>query len=256
VTAPTQLEPGPTAGGAPPALALRGVHAGYDKVAVLRGVDLVVRPGQVVTLLGPNGAGKTTLLRTAAGLLRPSAGSVAVGDRDVTRQEPNARARAGICLIPEGRGVFRNLTVADNLRISSPPWLKKVDQEAAYTAFPILRDRRAQLAGTLSGGQQQMLALARAILAEASVVLVDEVSMGLAPIIVDVIFEALHTLAQRGVALLVVEQYVDRALAMADSVYLIKKGEVRHAGPPSALSGSSLIEEYLGTGAASSASAE
>jgi branched-chain amino acid transport system ATP-binding protein len=237
----------PAASATAPALELRDVDAGYGKVSVLRGVDLVVRPGEVVALLGPNGAGKTTLLRTAAGLLRPSGGSIAVAGSDVTRREPHARARAGLCLIPEGRGIFRNLTVDENLRLSSPPWVRSVDYDAAYTAFPILKDRRTQVAGTLSGGQQQMLALARAILAGSSVVLVDEVSMGLAPIVVDVIFEALHVLVERGVALLVVEQYVERALAMADSVYLIKKGQVRHAGAPSELSGSALMAEYMGT---------
>jgi branched-chain amino acid transport system ATP-binding protein len=137
-------------------------------------------------------------------------------------------------------------TERENLRISTPSWVKQSDYEPAYEAFPILRDRREQFAGTLSGGQQQMLALARAILADASVVMVDEVSIGLAPVMVDVIFEALHALAERGIALLVVEQYVDRALAMADSVYLIKKGEVRRAGHPSGLSAGHLRDQYLG----------
>ena len=243
-SAVAQGSPGGT--GVHPVLELRGVHAGYDKVAVLREVHLAVQPGQVVALLGPNGAGKTTLLRTAAGPLRPAAGSIRSGGTDITDQELNARARSGVCLIPEGRGVFRNLTVAENLRISTPSWVKQSDYEPAYEAFPILRDRREQFAGTLSGGQQQMLALARAILADASVVMVDEVSMGLAPVMVDVIFEALHALAERGIALLVVEQYVDRALAMADSVYLIKKGEVRPAGHPSGLSAGHLRDQYLG----------
>jgi branched-chain amino acid transport system ATP-binding protein len=205
-------------------------------VTVLRDVDLVVPPGQVVALLGANGAGKTTLLRTAAGLLPPSRGQVRIEGVEVTKQAPNRRSRAGLCLIPEGRGIFRNLTVAENLRMSTPAWVSRPDLDAVYDAFPILKERRKQLAGSMSGGQQQMLALARASLAEAKLVLVDEASMGLAPIAVDIIFAALSALAARGVALLVVEQYVNRALAMADVVYLMKKGVVTLAGPPAGLS--------------------
>jgi branched-chain amino acid transport system ATP-binding protein len=231
---------------APPALELRGIESGYGSITVLRAASLVVEPGSAVALLGPNGAGKTTLLRTAAGLLRPSAGSVLVHGDDLTRREPNGRAKHGLCLIPEGRGVFPNLTVQENLLICTPPWVKRPRLDAVFEAFPILKDRRSQLAGALSGGQQRMVALSRATLAEPSVVLVDEASMGLAPVAVDVIFAALQTLASGGAALLVVEQYIDRALAMADSVYLIKKGTVTHAGAPDQLKGSSLMNEYMG----------
>jgi len=176
---------------------------------------------------------------------------VRIHGADVTAQAPSRRVRAGLCLIPEGRGIFRNLSVAENLRISTPPWISRPDLDAVYETFPILQERRKQTAGTLSGGQQQILALARASLAEAKLLLVDEVSMGLAPIVVDIIFGALQALAARGVALLLVEQYVDRALAMADSVYLIKKGVIRHAGSPLNLSAGNLMAEYMGAGTTS-----
>jgi branched-chain amino acid transport system ATP-binding protein len=228
------------------ALSIHGVCARYGAVTVLRDVDLEVGAGQVVALLGANGAGKTTLMRTAAGVVRAAAGTVRINGKDVTRLDPNERARHGLCLIPEGRGIFRNLTVEENLRISTPPWVKPASFDTAFNAFPILKERRKQIAGTLSGGQQQMLALARASLSQASVVLVDEASMGLAPVMVDVIFEALHALAALGISLLIVEQYVKRALAMADSVYLMKKGAVTHAGHPATLEESDLMAEYLG----------
>jgi len=240
------------------ALSIRGLRARYGTVTVLRDVDLEVGAGQVVALLGANGAGKTTLMRTAAGVVSAAAGTVHVNGADVTRLAPNQRARRSLCLIPEGRGIFRNLTVEENLRINTPPWVKPVSFDSAYQAFPILAERRKQVAGTLSGGQQQMLALTRAWLSQASVVLVDEASMGLAPVMVDVIFEALHALAARGVSLLLVEQYVRRALAMADAVYLMKKGVVTRAGAPATLEESDLAAEYLsrGTEAAGNARGE
>jgi branched-chain amino acid transport system ATP-binding protein len=215
-------------------------------VTVLRGVHLTVGPGQVVALLGANGAGKTTLLRAASGALRATGGSVRIGGVDVTRARASERSRRGLCLIPEGRGIFRSLSVEENLRLSSPPWIKHRRLDPAYEMFPVLAQRRKQAAGTLSGGQQQMLALSRAFLSEASVVLVDEVSVGLAPVMVDVIFEALRTLARQGKSLLLVEQYVQRALAMADTVYLMKKGELTLAGRPADLDQSELMAEYLG----------
>jgi branched-chain amino acid transport system ATP-binding protein len=231
------------------ALEITDLSAGYGQVTILRNVNLRVAPGQVVALLGANGAGKTTLLKTAAGLIRPSRGQILVGGQDVTRAPAHRRARAGLCLIPEGRGIFRNLSVAENLRLSAPSWVKDADLESVYERFPILKDRRGQTAGTMSGGQQQMLALARATLAQPSLVLVDEVSMGLAPVTIDIIFEALKAVAASGVALLVVEQYVHRALEIADSVYLIKKGEVTSVGDPSHAATTDLFAEYMGQSA-------
>jgi branched-chain amino acid transport system ATP-binding protein len=238
----------------PAALALAGVSAGYGGVTVLRGVDLVVPAGSIVALLGPNGAGKTTLLRTASGLLRPTAGRVLVGGRDVTGRAPNKRARAGLCLIPEGRGIFRSLTVRENLRMLVPPWRSDNSVDRALDAFPVLRQRLGQIAGTLSGGQQQMLALARTYLADPEVILLDEVSMGLAPKVVGEIFETLHDLAGHGVALLLVEQYINRALEMADQVVLLDRGRVVFDGSPADLDEDTVVKRYLGVEAPSTPS--
>jgi branched-chain amino acid transport system ATP-binding protein len=228
------------------ALALESVTAGYGRTTVLRDVNLTVTSGSVVALMGPNGAGKTTLLRAAAGLLRPSEGAISIGGADNTRQPPHRRARAGLCLIPEGRGVFPNLTVRENLLLQVPPWSKDRSIEPALEAFPILRERLGQLAGTMSGGQQQMLAVSRCFLANPDVVLLDEVSMGLAPRIIDEIFAALRQLATSGVALLIVEQYVSRALAMADHVYLLTRGSVSFSGSPKDLDEDELMRRYVG----------
>jgi branched-chain amino acid transport system ATP-binding protein len=234
-----------------PALSVQDLRAGYGRVTVLRGVDLTVGRGQVVALLGANGAGKTTLLRAISGALRVAGGSIRIGGVDVTRTPASLRSRRGLCLIPEGRGIFRNLSVQENLRLNSPPWIKPPRLDPAYEMFPVLAQRRKQAAGTLSGGQQQMLALSRAFLSEASVVLVDEVSVGLAPVIVDAIFDALRALAAQGTSLLLVEQYVQRALAMADTVYLMKRGQLTLAGRPADLDQSELMAEYLGQASSS-----
>jgi branched-chain amino acid transport system ATP-binding protein len=230
-------------------LALRGVTAGYGRTTVLRAVDLAVAQGQVVALLGPNGAGKTTLLRAAAGLLGASAGQITVGGEDHTRSRPHLRARAGLCLVPEGRGIFPNLSVRENLLLQVPPWRRDTRYEPALEAFPILKERLSQTAGSLSGGQQQMLALSRCFLADPKVVLLDEVSMGLAPRIIDEIFAALVRLSDAGVALLLVEQYVSRALSVADHVYLLGRGTVTFSGPPSELDEAELMRRYVGAGA-------
>jgi branched-chain amino acid transport system ATP-binding protein len=227
-------------------LRIESLTAGYGSTTVLRDVDVTVPAGSVAALLGPNGAGKTTLLRAAAGLLRPSGGSVRVNGEDVTRRAAHERNRAGLCLIPEGRGVFPNLSVRENLLLQVPPWRKEDALDEALEAFPLLRERLRQRAGTLSGGQQQMLALSRCYLAKPAVVLLDEVSMGLAPRIIDDIFEALRRVAASGVALLLVEQYVSRALELADVVYLLNRGRIGFAGPPKALDENELMRGYLG----------
>jgi branched-chain amino acid transport system ATP-binding protein len=228
------------------ALQLRGVTAGYGRTTVLRGLDLDVPAGKVVALLGPNGAGKTTLLRVAGGLLSPVAGSVLIKGTEMTSRKAFERARAGLCLVPEGRGIFPNLTVRENLRMQIPPWAHDLDYSPPLDTFPVLKDRLGQTAGSMSGGQQQMLALARCFLTGPSVVLLDEVSMGLAPRIIEQIFEALALLAERGIALLLVEQYVSRALQMADKVYLLNRGRVAFSGPPSELDEDELMSRYLG----------
>jgi branched-chain amino acid transport system ATP-binding protein len=227
-------------------LVLRDVHAGYGGTPVLRGVDLTVPAGRVVALLGPNGAGKTTLLRTCSGLLHPTAGTISLGGRDVTHARPHALAGRGLCHIPENRAVFPGLTVRDNLRVMVGGRLRPDTLGLAAEAFPILGRRLDQLAGTMSGGEQQMLALTRAYLTGPRYVLLDEVSMGLAPIVVDQIFDFLHRLAARGAALLLVEQYVTKALALADMVYLLNKGVVDFAGEPGELDADALAARYLG----------
>ena len=227
-------------------LELRGICAGYGTGTVLTDVDLVVPDGAVVALLGPNGAGKTTLLKVASGLLRPTSGQVLFDGVDVTGATPYELARAGICHVPEGRGIFPTLSVADNLRLQAPRSVDRKAIEAAAAVFPQLGVRRRQLAGTMSGGEQQMLALAHAYVAEPSMVLLDEVSMGLAPKIVDEIFNYLRRLAAGGMSLLVVEQYVARALALADYVYILNRGRIRFAGEPSEVKDETVLESYLG----------
>jgi branched-chain amino acid transport system ATP-binding protein len=225
---------------------LRDVVAGYGDATVLRGVSLVVPPSSVVALLGANGAGKTTTLKVASGLLPTRSGRVLVDGRDMTNAPAHDLASAGVCHIPEGRGIFRNLTVRDNLSMSSRAGREDEDLEKCIDAFPILGERLSQMAGTLSGGQQQMLALARAYVQESSVVLLDEVSMGLAPAIIDDIFEFLHRLAAQGTAMLLVEQYVQRALEIADYVYVLRRGTVSFVGEPAELEGQDLFAQYLG----------
>ena len=227
-------------------LHMRGVTAGYGRTTVLRDIDLLVKAGSVTALLGPNGAGKTTLLRTASGLLGVSSGQIIVNCEDHTKSRPHQRARAGLCLIPEGRGIFPNLSVRENLLLQVPPWRDGVGFEPALDAFPILKERIGQRAGSLSGGQQQMLALSRCFLSDPKIVLLDEVSMGLAPRIIDEIFDALVTLTASGVALLLVEQYVSRALNVADQVYLLGRGAINFSGPPSQLDEAELTRQYVG----------
>lgn len=216
-------------------LELRGVRAGYGQVEVLHGVSLAVPAGRVVALLGPNGAGKTTALRLAAGLLPVRSGEVRLDGRPLGRLGADARARAGITLVPEGRGVFAGLSVAENLAVALdrlPPRARPGGRERALAAFPRLADRLAQRAGTLSGGEQQMLALARALVAPSRVLLLDEISMGLAPRLVEQLFAAVAELREQGRTIVVVEQYLSYALRFADIVYVLSRGEVAFAGEP------------------------
>jgi branched-chain amino acid transport system ATP-binding protein len=229
-------------------LELRGIHAGYGDHAVLRDISLTVPAGTVVAVLGPNGAGKTTLLRVASGLLRPSAGTVLLGGEDVTRARPHTRARRGLCHIPEGRGIYPTLTVRENLVLHSRKGEEAAAVDRATAAFPVLGEKLRQPAGQLSGGQQQMLSLVRSYLTSPRLVLVDEASMGLAPVVVDKIFEFLAEIAASGTALLLVEQYVSRALALASRVYLLNKGSVVFTGPPQDVA-DDLLAAYLGTAA-------
>lgn len=229
---------GPEADGAaptgPPALRLVSVHAAYDKVEVLRGVDLTVAPGQVFALLGPNGAGKSTTLRVVSGRLKASRGRVLVDGEDVTGVTPEKLARRGICSVPEGRGIFPNLTVAENLRM----WTfrggvrRSNVEEVAFSRFPRLAERRRQLAGTLSGGEQQMLAMSRALSTGPKLLLLDEISMGLAPLIVAELYELVAQIAREGFAIVVVEQFASTALAVAERGAVMVQGRIEMEGAP------------------------
>jgi branched-chain amino acid transport system ATP-binding protein len=227
-------------------LELDGITAGYGDAAVLRDVTVTVPAGSKVALIGPNGAGKTTLLRVASGLLMPQRGRVLFDGDDVTGRRPDDLAARGICHVPEGRGVFPNLTVAQNLRLFARPGEEAQAQERAVDAFPRLGERLGQLVETMSGGEQQMVALARAYVRQPRIVLLDEVSMGLAPKVVDEIFVFLDRLAAEGASLLLVEQFVTKALAIADFVFLLAKGQVNFVGEPSELAGDDIFTRYAG----------
>lgn len=227
-------------------LEIEGLTAGYGGIAALRGIDLVVPSGRAVALLGPNGAGKTTLLSTISGLVAARSGHIRADGTDITSSAMSRRAEMGICHVTEGRAVFPSLTVADNLRLFAPPGDEDPALERAIDAFPKLGQRLSQIAGTMSGGEQQMLALARAYTRRSPLVLLDEVSMGLAPIIVDGIFEFLRRLADEGTTLLVVEQYITRALELADFFYIVNRGRVALAGEPTEVVADEIAEHYLG----------
>jgi branched-chain amino acid transport system ATP-binding protein len=229
-----------------PTLEVTELDAGYGDVAVLRDVTMQVRPGSVVALLGPNGAGKTTLLRVMSGLLRPTQGRILLEGRDVTDSRAERLAQLGMCHIPEGRGIFPSLSVRDNLLLFAPQLTRDEIFQRALGAFPTLGSRMSLAAGSLSGGEQQMLALARAYLVNPRLVLVDEASMGLAPLIVDEVFEFLKGIAEQGAALLLVEQYVNRALALADHAYILSQGRIVFAGRSDELDSSSVFQRYLG----------
>ena len=231
-----------------PALQLIGVHAAYGKIEVLHNVDLVVPAGTVFALLGPNGAGKTTTLKVIDGRLPATAGCVHVAGHHVNGAATAALTRAGVCGVPEGRGIFPNLTVADNLRMmtyaGSGLSVAEV-QEKAFQRFPILGERRTQLAGTMSGGQQQMLALCRAIVTDPALLMVDELSMGLAPLIVSELYDVLAQLAAEGIAILLVEQFARTALGIADYGAIMVHGEITRVGEPGDLA-EELSAAYLG----------
>ena len=216
-----------------PIIELRGVSAAYGSIDVLHGIDLVVESKEVLVVLGANGAGKTTLTRVIAGELTPRRGDLFIGGRRMNGAPPHALARAGVCTIPEGRGVFPNLTVAENLLMMTHRGRPRGEVEAiAYDAFPRLAERREQLAGTMSGGEQQMLALARALTTKPGVLIVDELSMGLAPLVVRELFSTLERLAADGLSILIVEQFADLALDMAHRAVVLAHGRIAVEGHP------------------------
>lgn len=212
-------------------LELRGARAGYGPVEALHGVDLVVATGSLTALLGPNGAGKTTLLSTLAGIVALRAGSLAWQGKDVSRTSAANRVRRGMLLVPEGRGVFPGLPVQENLRV----FARGADPAAALEAFPVLGERLQQRAGSMSGGEQQMLAMSRALLQRPRVLMLDELSSGLAPQIAGQLLATARRLADEGTTVLLVEQYADEALALADHVHVLNRGSVVFAGEPGEL---------------------
>ncbi|MEO7427778.1 MAG: ABC transporter ATP-binding protein [Acidimicrobiales bacterium] len=228
-------------------LSLRGVRATYGPIEVLHGIDLEVPVGNVVAILGPNGAGKTTLLNTIAGLHRPSSGDVVLAGRRVNDARADQLARAGLCLVPEGRGIFANLTVTEHLRMATHSGRRLADIEAeTYDRFPRLADRRSQVAGTMSGGEQQMLALARGLATRPALLLLDELSMGLAPLIVHDLYTQVAAIAASGVSIIVVEQFAHAVLGVADLAAVLVHGRIGALGAPAEIE-AQLSTAYLGT---------
>jgi branched-chain amino acid transport system ATP-binding protein len=226
-------------------LELRGVTAGYGDTVVLRDVSLTVPDSGVVALLGPNGAGKSTLLRTASGLIRPRSGRVLLDGEDVTGLDAVQLARRGLCLVPEGRSIFPSLSVKDNLILYCTKGKEKAGLERAVETFHVLGSRLRQIAGTLSGGEQQMLAIVRAYISEPRLVLVDEASLGLAPMVVDRIFRFMTEISNTGTALLIVEQYINRAIDMSQHVYLLRHGEIGFSGSSKEARDQDIFGQYL-----------
>lgn len=230
-----------------PVLELVGVRAGYGTIDVLHGVNLAVAPGEVVALLGPNGAGKSTTLGVCSGQIIPSAGRLEIMGREVNGVRPDQLARAGVCLVPEGRGIFPNLTVRENLRMATFSGVSMSDvEDRSYAQFPRLKERRGQLAGTLSGGEQQMLAMSRALVTDPALLLLDELSMGLAPLIVAELYEHVAALASRGISILIVEQFAQSVLGVAERAAIMLHGRVQRIGSPDEIA-AELAEAYLGT---------
>ncbi|GHV32726.1 ABC transporter ATP-binding protein [Spirochaetia bacterium] len=213
-------------------LSVRDLSVSYGHIPVLRGVSLEVLRGEIVVLLGSNGAGKTTLMETIMGVNTPGAGSVIFGGRDIARGPVDKNVRDGITLVPEGRGVFASMSVMDNLLLGAHQELRGVDKKLAlvFDAFPVLAERKSQNAGTLSGGERQMLAIARALMSTPHLILVDEPSIGLAPIMVAAIFDILVTLNKEGYSILLSEQNVYRALKCAHRAYVLESGRVIREG--------------------------
>ncbi len=245
--------PDPT--GATQMLSITNLHAGYGKVEVLHGISLEVPKGRVVTLIGSNGAGKTTTMRAICGMIAPSQGRIVLGDNDVTGLESYRIAKLGLAHSPEGRRVFATMSVTDNLLLGAFPRFTgsrpkgdiQRDLERVMEYFPRLKERRVQLAGTLSGGEQQMLAMARAMMLNPDVVLLDEPSMGLAPILVQEVFRIISRLRSEGVTMLLVEQFAAAALNVADYGYVLENGRISVHGDAAKLRDDPAVKAaYLG----------
>jgi len=230
-----------------PLVELVDVRAAYGTIEVLHGINLSVPQGSVVALLGPNGAGKSTILKVVSGLLQPTSGEVRLAGRVVNGASADELARIGLCTIPEGRGVFPNLTVRENLWMATMSGVSLADvEEIAYARFPRLGERRKQLAGTMSGGEQQMLSMARALSVNPSVLLLDELSMGLAPLVVANLYEIVAQVSQEGVSILVSEQFARTVLGIAQYAAIVLHGNISRVGTPAELE-DELSAAYLGS---------
>ena len=232
-------------------LELNDIHARYGAITALRGVSISVSQGELVALLGVNGAGKSTTLATIAGVLRPWQGSILFEGSSILGKSPEQIARLGISLVPEGRDIFPSLTVEENLRLGAYTRSEKSEYrrnlQEVFELFPVLKERLQQLGGTLSGGEQQQLAIARALMSSPRLLMLDEPSLGLAPALVDQIFELIARLHQRGVTILLVEQNVDRTLEIVDRAYVLSTGTIESQGTPQQLRAHADIEGiYMG----------
>jgi branched-chain amino acid transport system ATP-binding protein len=233
-----------------PALAVEDLEVRHGAVTAVRGLSFEVGEGEIVGLIGPNGAGKSSTLHAIMGAVRPAAGDVRVNGISVVGRRPEDVARRGVALVPEGRRIFAELTVDENLRLGLAARRRREgvaeDMRRVYDLFPVVEETRRRKAGTLSGGQQQQLAIARALVADPEVLLLDEPSLGLAPRVVDLVFEALADIRERGLAILLVEQRAQRTVALADRSHVLSKGQLRLTlGPQSAGDTETLVRAYL-----------
>jgi branched-chain amino acid transport system ATP-binding protein len=227
-------------------LALRDLHVRYGAVDAVRGLSLEVRPGEIVGLIGPNGAGKSSTLHAIMGAVPVAGGEISLNGKSLRGRRSEDVARAGVALVPEGRRIFAELTVEENLRLGLAARRTTGGVEEAFELFPVVREFRARQAGALSGGQQQQLAIARALVAEPDVLLLDEPSLGLAPAVVDIVFDALAAIRERGLAVLLVEQRAQRTVAAADRSHVLSNGELRLTlGPESADDTETLVAAYF-----------
>lgn len=234
-------------------LTIKDLHVRYGAIEAIKGIDIEVPEGSVVALLGANGAGKTSTLQTISGMVPAAEGKIIFEDRDITNVEPEKITAMGIAQSPEGRQIFSDLTVLDNLMAGAYTVKKKKDvanaQERVYNLFPILKERSSQVAGTLSGGELQMLAIARALMANPKLLLLDEPSLGLAPLIIRDIFEIIKTIREEGTTVVIVEQNALQTLKIADFGYVLEIGNISMSGPADSLiKDSRLVEAYLGGG--------
>ena len=236
-------------------LEVKDLRVSYGKIEAIKGISLHVEKGEIVTLVGANGAGKTTLLKTISGILKPTKGVINFEDKDVQNIAPHDRVLEGLCQAPEGRGIFPGMTVLENLemgKFARKDWKKELDEdlERIYTLFPRLKERQNQAGGTLSGGEQQMLSIGRALMSRPRLLLLDEPSMGLAPMFIQQIFKIIREIQEQGVSILLVEQNAAQALACANRAYILETGNIVKEGSGKELLKDDAVKKaYLGTGA-------